>query len=140
MSEISDKVVTFLSKGSQAGMLGFVARDGRPLVTPVWFFVDEDQLFLTTEAGSSKGRAMARDPRVVMCVADPNPPFSFVQIQGTATISEDRDETVATATRIGERYLGADSANEFGQSQGMNGEIMVRITPTKAINSVDLSD
>ena len=49
MAELSDRVVAFLSEGTRTGMLGFVASDGRPLVTPVWFVVDRAQLVFTTE-------------------------------------------------------------------------------------------
>ena len=69
-------------------MLGYLASDGRPLVAPVWFVVNGGDLVLNTDKGSAKGRALARDPRVVVCVDDPHPPFSFVQVQGTAVLSE----------------------------------------------------
>ena len=41
MAELPQRVVAFLSAGTRTGMLGFVASDGRPLVTPVWFVVDD---------------------------------------------------------------------------------------------------
>ena len=83
MAELSDRVVAFLSEGTRTGMLGFVATDGRPLVAPVWFVVDDGQLVFTTHRQSSKGRALARDPRVVICADDPHPPYSFVQAKGS---------------------------------------------------------
>ena len=53
-------------------MLGFVAADGRPLVAPVWFVLDMGQddgkLVFNTHRHSSKGRALSRDSRVVICV------------------------------------------------------------------------
>jgi PPOX class probable F420-dependent enzyme len=82
MAELSDRVVEFLSAGTRTGMLGFVASDGRPLVTPVWFVVDDGQLVFTTERHTPKGCALQRDPRVAICVDDPHPPYSFVQVQG----------------------------------------------------------
>ncbi len=89
MAELSEKVVEFLSAGTRTGMLGYVAADGRPLVAPVWFVVNDGQLVFNTGRDTSKGLALARDPRVVMCVDDPHPPYSFVQVQGVATVSED---------------------------------------------------
>jgi hypothetical protein len=77
---------------------------------------------------------------VVVCVDDENPPFSFVQIQGTVAISEDPDELRDTATRIGGRYMGADRAEEFGKRNGVPGELVVRLTPTKVIAAFDLAD
>ena len=47
-------------------MLGYVAGDGRPLVAPVWFVVDDGQLVFNTGRDTSKGRALMRDSRVVI--------------------------------------------------------------------------
>ena len=77
---------------------------------------------------------------MVICVDDERPPFSFVQVQGTATISEDPDELVAIATQIGGRYMGADRAEEFGRRNGVPGELIVRVSPTKVISAFNLAD
>lgn len=91
-------------------MLGYVAADGRPLVAPVWFVVDHGQLAFNTGRDSSKGRTLARDSRVVICVDDPHPPYSFVQVQGVATVSEDPADVLDIATRADGRYMGAERA------------------------------
>jgi PPOX class probable F420-dependent enzyme len=109
-------------------------------VAPVWFVVDNGQLAFNTGKDTAKGRAIVRDPRVVMCVDDPHPRYSFVQIQGIATISEDPRELLDIATRTGGRYMGADRAEEFGRRNGVPGELVVRITPTKVRNAFALAD
>jgi PPOX class probable F420-dependent enzyme len=140
VSDLSDDVVAFLSEGTRTGMLAYLASDGRPLVAPVWFIVDGGQLVFNTSRDTAKGRALTRDPLVVMCVDDPHPPYSFVQVQGTASMSEDPTELRDTATRIGARYMGADRAEEFGRRNGVPGELAVRITPTKVVKAFDLAD
>jgi PPOX class probable F420-dependent enzyme len=131
MAELSAEVVEFLSEGTRTAMLGYLAADGRPLVAPVWFIVDNDELVFTTGAKTAKGRGLARDSRAVICVDDPHPPFSFVQVQGTARIEEDAPDLLDFATRIAARYMGADRAEEFGRRNAVPGEIVVRIQPTK---------
>jgi PPOX class probable F420-dependent enzyme len=121
-------------------MLGYLASDGRPLVAPVWFVVDGDQLVFNTAARSAKGKALQRDPRVTLTVDDPHPPFSFVQVQGVADLSEEPDALVDIATRIGGRYMGADRAAEFGRRNGVPGELIVRVTPTKVIEAFGVAD
>jgi PPOX class probable F420-dependent enzyme len=140
MTELTDHVVAFLSQGTRTAKLAYVASDGRPLVAPVWFVVDGQQLVFNTGKDTAKGRALARDPRVAICVDDETPPFSFVQIQGTVTLGEDPDELLDTATRIGGRYMGADRAEEFGRRNGVPGELIVRVTPIKVITAFDLAD
>jgi PPOX class probable F420-dependent enzyme len=140
MAELSAKVVEFLSAGTRTGMLGYVAADGRPLVAPVWFLVDDGQLVFNTGRDTSKGRALARDSRVVVCIDDPHPPYSFVQVQGVATVTEDPQDLLGIATRIGGRYMGADRADEFGRRNAVPGELVVRVRPTKVISAFNIAD
>ncbi|OBH56770.1 PPOX class F420-dependent oxidoreductase [Mycobacterium sp. E2479] len=143
-AELSEKVIEFLSAGTRTGMLGYLAADGRPLVAPVWFVVDIGQdgaeLAFNTGRDTSKGRALARDPRVVICVDDPHPPYSFVQVQGLATVSEDAHEVRDIATRTGRRYMGAARADEFGRRNGVPGELVVRVRPTKVNAGFEISN
>lgn len=140
MDELSDEVIAFLSDGTRTAKLGYVAADGRPLVAPVWFVVDGNQLVFNTGKQGAKGRALGRDPRVVVCVDDQHPPFSFVQVQGIASTSEDPDDLLDTATRIASRYMGAERAEEFGRRNGVPGELVVRVTPTKVIAGFNVAD
>jgi PPOX class probable F420-dependent enzyme len=139
VDELTDDVITFLSEGTRTGMLGYLASDGRPLAAPVWFVVDDGQVVFNTGKNTAKGRALLRDPRVVMCVDDPRPPYSFVQIQGVAVVSEDPQELLAIATRTGGRYMGADRAEEFGRRNGVPGELVVRIKATKVLNAFEVA-
>jgi PPOX class probable F420-dependent enzyme len=120
-------------------MLGYLASDGRPLVAPVWFVVDHGDLVFNTGKDTAKGRALARDPRVVICVDDPHPPYGFVQVQGTATLSEEPAELVDIATRTGARYMGAERADEYGRRNGVPGELVVRLTPAKVNSAFGLA-
>ena len=137
---IPDDALAFLSEGARTGKLGFLASDGRPLVAPIWFIVDGQQLVFNTAKTTAKGRALSRDPRVVLCVDDQSPPFSFVQVQGIVSTGEDADELYDVASRIGGRYMGADRAEEFGRRNGVPGELVVRITPTKVIAAFGVAE
>jgi len=138
MSDLSDPHVrAFLTEGTKTGHLGFTASDGRPLVAPVWFVLDGDRIAFNTGATTAKGRALARDPRVVMCIDLPEPPYAFVQVQGRVEVSENMDDVRRIATAAGARYMGADRAEEFGARNGVPGELVVWINPTKVIASLD---
>ncbi|WP_460724691.1 PPOX class F420-dependent oxidoreductase [Nocardia heshunensis] len=141
MTSLSDqRVRDFLSEGTRTGKLAFIGADGRPLVTPIWFVLEGDEIVFNTASTSGKGKALARDPRVTLCVDVAEPPYSFVQVQGEASVSEDLDELVRTATTIGARYMGADRAEEFGKRNGVPGELVVRLKPTKVITNFKVSD
>ncbi|WKG02635.1 PPOX class F420-dependent oxidoreductase [Mycolicibacterium sp. HK-90] len=140
MGELSEDVIAFLSEGTRTAVLSWVAADGRPLSAPVWFVVDDGELVFNTGKETAKGRALARDPRVVLCIHDDTPPFSFVQVQGVAAVGEGPDELLGTATRIGGRYMGAERAEEFGRRNGVPGELVVRVKPTKVHAAFDVAD
>jgi PPOX class probable F420-dependent enzyme len=102
--------------------------------------LDGDTLVFTTWHKSVKAANLRRDPRVCLCVDDEAPPFSFVQIEGTATISENLDDLRYWATRIAGRYMGSDQADAFGQRNAVSGELLVRVTPAKIVAQKNISD
>jgi hypothetical protein len=77
---------------------------------------------------------------VALCFDDDKPPFSFVLVHGTATISEDPDEVRRWAARLGGRYMGAARAEEYGARNGVPGELLVRVTPIKVIAATGIAD
>ena len=140
MSSITDpEVRAFLNEGTRTGKLSFLSASGRPLVTPVWFVLEDDTLVFNTGEGTAKGRALARDPRVSLCVDLEAPPYAFVQVQGDAELSEDLHELVRTATLIAARYMGPERAEEFGKRNGVPGELVVRIRPTKVLAAFNMA-
>lgn len=143
MSRLDPEIRAFLTEGTRTAKLAWTATDGRPLVAPVWFVVegpdDAPELLFNTGRDTGKGRAVRRDPRVSLCVDSEHPPFGFVQVQALAAVSEDPDELVRTATLIGGRYMGEDRAEEFGRRNGVPGELLVRLRPTKVIANLDMT-
>ena len=140
MSDLRDPDVrAFLSHGTRTGKIAWTARDGRALVAPIWFLLEDDTLVFNTGADTAKVRALARDPRLTLCVDLEEPPFAFVQVQGSVTLSEDPDELLRTATALGARYMGAERAEEFGRRNGVPGELVVRLHPAKVIAALDMT-
>jgi PPOX class probable F420-dependent enzyme len=130
----------FLTERPRTASLATVRADGRPHVAPIWFDLDGDDLIFTTWHTSIKGQNLRRDPRVSLCVDDEAPPFAFVLFEGTATVSEDLDELRVWATRIAARYMGSDKAEAYGQRNGVAGELLVRVTPTKVVAQAGVAD
>lgn len=130
----------FVSEGTRTAKLATTRADGRPHVTPVWIVIDGDDVVLTTGDSSVKARTIRRDPRVALVVDDQAPPYSYVMIEGTATLHDDLDEMRPIADRIGARYMGADRAEEFGARNAVPGELLVRITPAKVLAYADIAD
>jgi PPOX class probable F420-dependent enzyme len=56
---------------------------GAPHTTPVWIGRDGDVLLVNTAHGRVKARNVARDPRVSVCVVDPDDPMHVLCVEGT---------------------------------------------------------
>ncbi|HVQ96364.1 MAG TPA: PPOX class F420-dependent oxidoreductase [Mycobacteriales bacterium] len=129
----------FVAEGTRTGKVATTRPDGRPHVAPVWFVLDGADLVFTTGRNTAKGRALTADPRVAICVDDERPPFSFVLIEGTATVSEEPAALLDAAIKLGARYMGADRAEEFGRRNAVPGELLIRVHPDKVIAQAELS-
>jgi len=135
-----DQWQKFLSEGTRTGKLATVRADGSPHLAPIWFLLDGDDLVFNTGQDTVKGRNLARDPRVSLCVDDDRPPFSFVTVRGRAELSDDLGEVREWATRIAARYVGDDLAEQFGARNGVPGELLVRVRIEKVIGLADIAD
>jgi PPOX class probable F420-dependent enzyme len=136
----ADERREFLLEGTRTGKVATGRADGRPHVTPVWFTLDGDEIVFTTHETSLKAKAIRRDERVCVCVDDQTPPYSYVMVDGTATLSDDLDELRRVATAVGGRYMGADRADEFGARNAVPGELLVRVTPTRVVTRAAMAD
>ena len=71
--------------------LGTVAKDGSPIVSPLEFYHDDLAIYFFPQPGSPKLKAMQRDPRVSLAIANPMAGWACImgaQIFGPATLME----------------------------------------------------
>ena len=135
----------FALTGTRTGKMAVTRANGAPHVTPIWFVLDsvagEDFVVFTTEMKSVKSKAFQRDPRFAMLVDDQAPPYSYVFIEGEVTLSEDLDELLTWATRLGSRYMGEERGVEFGRRNAVPGvEYLARGRITRVTALANISD
>ena len=149
MAKMSKKEIReFLMRGTFTGKLATVRKDGSSHIVPIWFVLDSgnnssreysrrgdhDDIIFTTSSTSLKAKNIRRDNRVSICVDDQTPPFSFVTVNGTAKIYHyKQSELLRFATKIAERYMGKENAELYGKRNSTEGEVLVRIKPTRII-------
>ena len=130
----------FISAGTRTGKLSTVRTDGSPHIAPIWFVLDGDDLVFNTGKNTVKGRNLARDGRAALCVDDDRPPFSYVIVYGSAEITEEPGPLREWAGRIAARYMGEDRAQEYGERNGVPGELLVRLRIDKVVSEAGVSD
>jgi PPOX class probable F420-dependent enzyme len=139
MASVTDpEVHKFLTEGTRTGKLAYTNAAGRVLVAPIWYIVEDGDLIFNTGEDTVKGKFLARERQATICVDLEQPPYAFVQVQGNAELSNDPGELLRTATALAARYVGPDRADEFGQRNGVPGELVVRLRPTKVLAAFDM--
>lgn len=134
-----DEVRNFLLQGTLTGKLGTINKDGTPHVVPIWYTIDEgDNIIFNTGGQSVKAKNIMRDNRVRLCVDDQIPLFSFVLIDGIAQIERvESNEMYKWAKNIAARYMGEDKSEAYGKRNSGEGEILVKIKPTRIFGQKD---
>ena len=99
----TDEAIAFLLEGTRTGKVATIRANGRAHVTPIWFTVDGGDIVFNTWHESAKAKHLSRDPRVSLVADLEEPPYAYVMIEGTATLSDDVDEVRRIATTIGGR-------------------------------------
>src|SRR6266851_5762810 len=78
--------------------------DGRPQSSVVWVRTDGEAVLFSTIKGRRKYANLTRDPRISVLVFDPADPYSYAEVRGTVTISDDpRAELIEELSR---KYTG----------------------------------
>jgi PPOX class probable F420-dependent enzyme len=137
--------VAFVNAGTRTGKLATVRADGSAHVAPVWFLVEDEgtEIRFNTGADTVKGRALARDPRFSLCVDDERPPFSFVQINAEASLTdcgENPGATLPHAIAFASRYVGDERGEQYGKRNNAAGEYLVRGRITKVVALAEIAD
>ncbi|MFD8792151.1 PPOX class F420-dependent oxidoreductase [Streptomyces vinaceus] len=133
MTLVLNDTVRKLLDSPHPAVLTTLNPDGGPQSSVVWVARDGDELLISTEQGRRKERNIARDARVGLTVFDTANPFMYVEIRGTATLSEDTGRKVAVL--IAEQYMGPGGGKEYAEAPAENVRLVVRVTPTKVLGN-----
>lgn len=100
--------------------------DGSPHCTVVWVDVDDEGVSYNTAWPRAKPRHLSRDPRVSLTVVDPQDPYRWISIDGTATLVEEgANEQI---DRLARKYTSHD---RYPWHKPDETRVTVRISPTR---------
>jgi PPOX class probable F420-dependent enzyme len=102
--------------------------DGTTLLSPVWFEWSDGGFTIIVWDGDPKARAIKRDPRVTVVVADPKLPCAGIEVRGEAVIvPTERD--LASLRRMAVRYIGSARGNAYIDGYDPATQLTLRIVP-----------
>jgi PPOX class probable F420-dependent enzyme len=83
--------------------LATVRPDGGPMVNPVWFGWDGERIRMTHTRTRQKFRNLQAEPRVALCITDPDDQQRYLELRGEVETVED-DAGGAHYRRLRQRY------------------------------------
>src|SRR6201995_4301042 len=92
-------------------IVGGVRRDGRPHLSPNWFWFDGENFYVSTTRQRGKYRLFGRAPRAELVVDDPTA-LRYVALSATASIREDVAANIALFRAIREKHGRETTATE----------------------------
>lgn len=112
-------------------VVGTVQPDGSPQMSPVWVKRDGDDVLFSTTMGRRKEKNLRRDPRVTVVVMNPEQPYEYAEIRGTAELTTDGGAELID--ELSRKYTGKDYA-DFNPASAQDAQrVVVRIRPQKVV-------
>jgi PPOX class probable F420-dependent enzyme len=117
-------------------VFGTPRRVDGPAMSVVYYVpTDTDELLVSTMRDRGKARAVARNPKVSLCVLDERWPFTYLQVYCEAVLDDDPDLTVDVMLAVGGRMSGeplGDDARPFVEAMAeQEGRVVLRCRPNE---------
>ena len=76
-------------RAHRTAVFGYARKAHGPSMSCVYYVMDGDDVLVSTMLGRAKARAIARNPKVSLCVLDENWPPTYILVYGDARIEEE---------------------------------------------------
>src|SRR5437763_13706423 len=94
-------------------VFGYGRKADGPAMSVVYYIpTDDDELLVSTMGDRAKARAVARNPKVSLCVLDERWPFAFLQVYADAVLEDDPDTVVDVMMAVGGRMSGEELSED----------------------------
>jgi PPOX class probable F420-dependent enzyme len=115
-------------------VLGYRRRQDGPAMSVVYYVpTDGDELLVSTTAGRAKARAVARNPKISLCVLDERWPFVYLQVYADAVVDADPrlavDVLMAVAGRMSGEPTNEDARPFFESMAEEEHRVVLRCRP-----------
>jgi len=127
----TDKIEAFLGEPRNVVVAG-IRRDGRPHLSPNWFYWDGQRFFVSTTRGRVKYSIFRRDPRAQLLIDD-STGFRAVLVPATVEIREDIAAELPRFRAIREKHgVAVPPDQELLLALTAVGWVLLAITPDRA--------
>jgi PPOX class probable F420-dependent enzyme len=126
----ADKIEAFLAEPRNVVVAG-IRRDGRPQLSPNWFYWDGQRFYVSTTRSRVKYAIFRRDPRAQLLVDD-STGFRAVLVPATVEIREDIAAELPRFRAIREKYgVAVPGDEEQLRALTAEGRVLLAMTPDR---------
>jgi PPOX class probable F420-dependent enzyme len=100
--------------------------DGGPQASVVWIRRDGDDVLFSTVKGRRKHANLSADPRASLLITDAQNPYEYVEIRGTAAITDDPQALLIE--ELAQKYTGESFQNRPGDQR-----VVVRVSASHVV-------
>jgi PPOX class probable F420-dependent enzyme len=124
----TEKIEAFLAEPRNVVVAG-IRRDGRPHLSPNWFYWDGQRFYVSTTRSRVKYKIFRRDPRAELLIDDPVG-FRAVLVPATVEIREDVVTELPRFRAIREKHgMRIMEDDEHRRALEAEGRVLLAITP-----------
>jgi PPOX class probable F420-dependent enzyme len=118
----------------RTAVFGYRRRDDGPAMSTVYYVMEgEEEILVSTMGARAKAKAVARDPKVSLCVLDEQWPPTYLQVYCDATVETDFDVVVDVMMRIAGVMAGTampeDVRPMVAEGARVEGRVVLRLRP-----------
>ena len=112
MAKLGEKPRRFLDETPNVGIVTTLREDGSPHATVVWVDIEDGKVSFNTARGRAKVKHLERDPRASLLIVDPDNPFRWVAVNGSAELTDEGAD--AQIDKLAKKYSGRTSIRGAG--------------------------
>ncbi len=101
------QVIDFLTNSKLNLQLGTIDENSEPNIHTVWYFYDNEQLYIETSKTSKKVQNIKNNNNVYFCIDHETIPYKGVRGKATVKISDEINQMLPVAEKIMLKYTGS---------------------------------
>jgi PPOX class probable F420-dependent enzyme len=115
-----------LIDGPNFATVSTIQPDGAPQASVVWVKRDGDEVLYSTVKHRRKHKNLLADPRTSLVIFEAANPYEYLEIRGTATITDDPDGALIEELAL--KYTGESFQDAPGTQR-----VIVRVSPSHVV-------
>jgi nitroimidazol reductase NimA-like FMN-containing flavoprotein (pyridoxamine 5'-phosphate oxidase superfamily) len=100
------EVREFLERSKLNLQLGTTDEHGKPNIHPIWYFFENDKIYVVTHKKSKKATNALREKVIYFSIDDESPPVKGVKGEASVKPLEDLNSNIKIAEKIITKYMG----------------------------------